>query len=724
MTEKELLDKLKQSAEQIDPPESIAPEHISSLLKNRQKKHRPVFRKNFYFSAANAASAAAVLLLCTILSGVAFRTQQTAPKIIPGQEQTAAADTEGAWQSSKASEEMPASAPDTPLPKQNAGELYTVAKSYDQVYDRIDNYYSDYNAVAYGVMEDAVAESAGATADGSEGMADARNLYAEADTGAAMKKSESAAAKEAHSTTNLQTEGVDESDIIKTDGRYIYTVADRKIIVTDTSGNDLKPAGEIDPGLNSADSVSELYVDNDRLLLLVQHCDTKLEEDVSSDTSSSVSEEDADAGFLPLEDSSDTLETKKVRYMTSDYSTVLYVYDITDPSAPVLKGTGTQDGFYYTSRKIGDILYLFTQKDSLAEPAYYDGQKAEGGVIPCVNGKEIPYDHIYLPKTGGSGLLLSSFQVDKPEENIDEVMIVHNSVSIYVGTDSIYLYNADFTGMENMTQIAKFQMKDGIMNAVDAASIKGNIFDTFAINESGNTLRVLATSYDGSGNSSNHLYLFDENMKLVSSLDDIAKGEEIYAARYLGNTVYFITYRNTDPLFAVDISDINNPKLLGELKITGFSEYLHFWENNRLLGIGYETDPDSGRQKGLKLVMFDISDPTDLKAVDSIVLDKYYYSPALYNYKCVLADPGKNLIGFAAECNPNDYDYWTDYNVFSWENDHFTKKLNERLPDHISSDSVRGIYIGDRFYIAGLTEIVGFDIKNGFKKQWQLNLTK
>ena len=134
--------------------------------------------------------------------------------------------------------------------------------------------------------------------------------------------------------------------------------------------------------------------------------------------------------------------------------------------------------------------------------------------------------------------------------------------------------------------------------------------------------------------STNRLYTFDENLKQAGILDHIAEGEEIYAARYLGDTVYFITYRNTDPLFAVDLSDLSNPKLLGELKITGFSEYLHFWEDDKLLGIGFETDPDTGRTKGLKLVMFDISDPVNLKAVDSLTINNCYHSPALYNYKC------------------------------------------------------------------------------------------
>ena len=97
-----------------------------------------------------------------------------------------------------------------------------------------------------------------------------------------------------------------------------------------------------------------------------------------------------------------------------------------------------------------------------------------------------------------------------------------------------------------------------------------------------------------------------------------------------------MTYRNMDPLFAVDLSDDTNPKILGELKITGFSEYLHFWGEDKLVGIGYETDPDTGAQEGLKITMFDISDPADLKEIKTLVLKNVDYSQALYNYKSVL----------------------------------------------------------------------------------------
>lgn len=118
---------------------------------------------------------------------------------------------------------------------------------------------------------------------------------------------------------------------------------------------------------------------------------------------------------------------------------------------------------------------------------------------------------------------------------------------------------------------------------------------------------------------SNGLVISSVNIKEPGKvLDDIMIVND--SARFLGSMAYFVTYRNMDPLFAVDLSDEKNPKVLSELKITGFSEYLHFWGEDKLVGIGYETDPETGRQTGLKISMFDISDPADLKVAGTCVL--------------------------------------------------------------------------------------------------------
>ena len=193
-------------------------------------------------------------------------------------------------------------------------------------------------------------------------------------------------------------------------------------------------------------------------------------------------------------------------------------------------------------------------------------------------------------------------------------------------------------------------------------------------------LRVLTTSQDSvNGEETNNLYLFEKNLSLTGKIEGIAQGEEIYAARYLGNMAYFVTYRNTDPLFAVDLSDDKNPKVLGELKISGFSEYLHFWGEDKLVGIGYETDEKTGEHTGIKITMFDISDPSSLKETNSLVLKDYNYSEALYNYKCVLADAEENLLGFALQSYGDEES--AAYLLLSWNGEKFETLLSQNLTD-------------------------------------------
>lgn len=139
-------------------------------------------------------------------------------------------------------------------------------------------------------------------------------------------------------------------------------------------------------------------------------------------------------------------------------------------------------------------------------------------------------------------------------------------------------------------------------------------------------------------------------MKTIGKIENLADNEEIKSARFMGDTGYFVTYRNTDPLFSADLSDPTKPKIIGELKITGFSEYLHFYGENKLLGIGWETDPDTGSIEGLKCSMFDITDPSDVKEIDRIVLKNVSICDALSNYRAILASPDKNLFGLPTDC--------------------------------------------------------------------------
>ena len=281
----------------------------------------------------------------------------------------------------------------------------------------------------------------------------------------------------------------------------------------------------------------------------------------------------------------------------------------------------------------------------------------------------------------------------------------------------MYLYHTNYFYDTNATQIARFALKDGYLDAAGAASVDGVVRDTFAVNEYGDSFRILTTEVR-SGEGSN-LYLFDRNLKYKGRLENIAPGELIYAARYFKDMVYFVTYRNMDPLFAVDLSDPENPQIMGELKITGYSDYLHIWDAETLFGIGYETDPDSGVQKGIKIAMFDIGSPADLKVISSSCLKNAVYTPALDQYKTVLVSPAANLIGFTVIEENSDESV---YLLYSLQDGAFHNLLTRKLEE--DPMNIRGIYAGDYFYIVSPDRVISFDRNKGYQEIAVLEIGK
>jgi uncharacterized secreted protein with C-terminal beta-propeller domain len=156
--------------------------------------------------------------------------------------------------------------------------------------------------------------------------------------------------------------------------------------------------------------------------------------------------------------------------------------------------------------------------------------------------------------------------------------------------------------------------------------------------------RLVKLPWDEDGSKTfNALYVLDADLQVAGSITDLAQDEVIYSARFDGDIGYFVTFRQVDPLFAVDLSNPKAPVVLSALKIPGFSEYLHLWSDGRLFGLGRDADVETGRAGRMKLSMFDTSDPADVTERKTLLLDSDY-SAALYNHKAILISRDKNLI--------------------------------------------------------------------------------
>lgn len=659
MDEKKMLERIKKSAEPIDVPESLKPEFMEDILKEKEQKRRkiPLYR-------AGAAAAAALIALVALWQINHIGMQQEDRPQMEGSTEAAgyteAAGLEEYVKETGAPEKTDAAADGAGvIPHVSSEEeLYLALADMNQAMSR---------DMGYGALTGDMMKEEGAVPMDSAPAEDAESSM------------ESTAANNGdYSQTNLQEVGVDEGDIVKTDGNYIYALYGSTVRIIKAEGENLEKISEI--SLPEKDEeVHEMYLDGNVLNL------------IATGNEASMDEQEEDVYFVD----------RKIY-------TRVYTYDIHEKETPKLSGYTEQEGYYKTSRKNGDMLYVFTEYT----PIIKDTQESST-IMPRVSGGVMPLEDIYLPEYADQAgyLVIASVDVKQPEKVVDHKAIVSAADRFYVSTENIYGISSHYENGRDYTQILKFSYRDGKIKPAAAGDIRGYLNDTFSMNEHEGYLRVVATDWNNDEELTN-LYVLDENLDVYGKIENLAPGESIRSARFLGDIGYFVTFRDTDPLFSVDLSSPKEPKILGELKVTGFSAYLHFYGENKLLGIGNEVDPETGEYKGIKVSMFDISDPSDVKEIDKYVLKDNYHCPGIYNYKAIMINPEKNIFGF--ECEEN-------YLVFSYDGEkgfvnEFLYELKDKEEFEVYGNGTRGLYIGQTFYLSGSNGIEAFDMERGFEK--------
>ncbi|MCH5267274.1 MAG: beta-propeller domain-containing protein [Lachnospiraceae bacterium] len=555
-----------------------------------------------------------------------------------------------------------------------------------------------------------------------------------------VKKSESS---KAFSDTNVRTQGVNEGDIVKTDGDYIYEYISGSDVcnIFQVDGATTKCVAKIrEKDFGVSMRLTDMYVSGDRLILLadISGANAKQIKKIYEMAGADYSEFDEeswegysyypyyklDYGYNQVEDiateevdpeDSDEDKVKKRRIVNF---ALTYIFDISDREKPKLEHMTFQDGGYTNSRMVGDVLYLFSQRMVSMDNMKEDEPKT---YIPQINGKCVEKGCVSVPEdvqtTNYS--IVSSLNV-QTGETIDEMSMLGGASEIYVSGSHIYMLDEDAVYDKNgRTVITKFEYDEGKITKKATGKVKGFVDDDYALDEYKGYLRLVSTYYQGMNyQERNAVYVLDEDLKVTGSIKNIAKNERIYSARFLGDTAYFVTYRQTDPLFTADLSDPKNPKIIGELKLPGFSDYLHPIGDHLLLGLGEHGD-EEGDFEGLKLSLFDISDPVNVKEIHKEVLPEGYLgAEALENPNALFLDEERGLLGFYAD-GYGDYTYF----VYSYdEKEGFKKKIAATLKAEdeygYGNLAARGLYIDDFFYVVSMNlenhrnnEIISYDYR-------------
>ena len=518
-----------------------------------------------------------------------------------------------------------------------------------------------------------------------------------------------------HGTTNVQTQGVEEADVVKNDGRYLYqkiylennNVITQAIQIVDTVDG-LKEVKRME----GFENIQEFYIWEDILVVIEnKYLDTIQNESYAEKSYVEKSYVEKEMLVCGVND---------YGYYNRQYHEIS-VYNIKDPSMPVKIKTFTLKSTYDSSRIAEGYFYGFSKY--YAAPG--EGKSDYEAYIPLVDGTQLEPEQILLPEEneGNCYLLLTSIDLNNPTKFADTTAIVTDSDMYYVSNQNIYIADSlDFKKMQgkqtNRISLLRFAYEKGKFYFQAEGEVPGNLESCFSMDEYDGNLRLVTTvneywfeeiKDDLTGQvigndmidekQSNALYVLDSDLKIIGKIENLAEDEKIYSARFFGEVGYFVTFRQMDPLFAVDLKDPKNPKILSELKISGFSEYLHFYGKDRLLGIGMEAEEETGRTKGMKLSMFDISNPIDLQEISKLHLSSYDHSEALYNHRAVMISTSANIFGFEIE-GYSKGDYKRDYVVYTYENDQFVEVLKiETKNQYGELYSSRGTFIGNMFYL-------------------------
>ncbi|MEM5793788.1 MAG: beta-propeller domain-containing protein [Candidatus Aenigmatarchaeota archaeon] len=557
-------------------------------------------------------------------------------------------------------------------------------------------------------------------------------------------------AAQEYSATNVQVVGVDEADVVKTDGQYIYSVYGNNLTIVEAYPlENAKVVSKI--SLNK--SIEGIFINKDKLVIFA-----------------------SESYFypLPLREYRGGL----IPYYRYTPKTYIYVYDVSDKANPKVTREVYLNGSYYDSRMIGDYVYVIVNEplefyeDEIILPSVVEGNK-----VKEVKAEEIYYSPIFDYSYSFTNVIALNTQNDEEEINV-KTFLIGATQNLYVSSNNIYIvYTKTYSiydfyeriideailpvvpqevkekieevkesniniydkmnkieeVIENYTKtlnpeqaasfmkelqnryekvmeeiikelektiIHKISISEGNIEYKVSGEVPGSVLNQFSMDEDNNHFRIATTSSYGR-EVFNNIYTLDENLNILGKIENIARTERIFAVRFVGDKAYMVTFRRTDPLFVIDLEDETNPKILGELKIPGYSDYLHPYDGTHLIGIGKDAD-DQGRELGVKISLFDVSDFSNPKEISKIVIGtRGSYTLVSSDHKAFLFSKSKNLLVIPVSVAENYIQKWQGAYVFNITQEGISERgriSHTEKPYDYDYEIKRTLYIDDILY--------------------------
>jgi uncharacterized secreted protein with C-terminal beta-propeller domain len=443
-----------------------------------------------------------------------------------------------------------------------------------------------------------------------------------------------------YSTTNVQVAGVDEADTVKTDGQYIYVISQNysaasqnNVYIVNANPQDAAVTAKISFGNNTDLAGMYLSQDGNRLVILGSNYANQIFYPMPI--------------MLPMIPAGSQVMPYYFGSSVYGVSTFICVYDVTDKTAPVLICNYTMSGSYFDSRMIGDDVYMV-----VSEPAdLYNGTVVLPTVYNNTAASTIMPPSIYYTDTNDTYFTYTTFVglnvMDTTQAPTSMTIMMSGTSNMYVSQSNMYVTCPSLNGQD--TAIYRVAISGQTLTFQATGSVPGYIINQYSMDEYNGYFRVATTTDSGSWftqNQQNNLYVLNMNLTVVGKLENMAPGESIYAARFMGDRCYLVTFKQTDPFFVIDLSNPQAPSIAGQLSIPGYSSYLYPYDANHVIGLGEITTIVNGVESdNLKLSLFDVTNvnnPTEI--ANYTVQGNYTSSLAQNDPKAFLFDLQKQLL--------------------------------------------------------------------------------